>query len=101
MSRRAVPAFRLVPEPLTSEVAELVPDPWADPSIGTRHRLAGEPGFFHEVPFPRCRSCGEEMTFYAPVDSLNSREWDLADAGLIFVFVCFDCFETEAILQSG
>jgi hypothetical protein len=24
----------------------------------------------------------------------------LADCGMIYVFVCFDCFETKSILQS-
>ena len=40
------------------------------------------------------------MTFYAQLDSIND-EYNLADVGLIYVFVCFDCFETRSVLQSG
>ncbi|CAN7721300.1 hypothetical protein LJR290_006098 [Variovorax sp. LjRoot290] len=39
------------------------------------------------------------MTFYAQLDSIND-EVVLADCGMIYVFVCFDCFETKSILQS-
>lgn len=41
------------------------------------------------------------MTFYAQLDGLPAvTELDLADSGLIFVFVCFDCFEVGALLHS-
>lgn len=41
------------------------------------------------------------MTFYAQLDGLpRPSEFDLADAGLIYVYVCFDCFEVTALLGS-
>jgi hypothetical protein len=39
------------------------------------------------------------MTFYAQLDSIND-EFCLADVGMIYVFVCFDCYDTKSILQS-
>ena len=41
------------------------------------------------------------MTFYAQLDSLPAGDFDLADAGLIHVWVCFDCFEVTAMLDSA
>lgn len=41
------------------------------------------------------------MTFYAQLDALPSGDFELADAGLIYVFVCFDCFDVQALLHSG
>lgn len=40
------------------------------------------------------------MTFYGQLDSLPRVEYDLADAGLVLVFVCFSCFEVAARLQA-
>jgi hypothetical protein len=39
------------------------------------------------------------MTFYAHLDSLND-DIALGDAGMIYVFVCFDCLEAQAIVQT-
>ena len=40
------------------------------------------------------------MTFYGQLDSIND-DIVLADAGLVYVFVCFNDFEARAIVQSG
>jgi hypothetical protein len=40
------------------------------------------------------------MTFYAQLDSLND-EIVLGDLGMIYVFVCFDCLEVKALLQTS
>ena len=40
------------------------------------------------------------MTFYGQLDSIND-EICLADCGMIYVFVCFDCFETKSIFQTS
>jgi hypothetical protein len=98
-----VPAFRLVAEPLSAEASRLLAErpEYIDAGIGERHRLGGEPSFLQAEEWPDCPSCGERMTFYAQLDSLPSVEFALADAGLIYVFLCFGCFETAAVLQSG
>ncbi len=94
---RDIPPFRLVPEPLNEEAAELPPFKWAGKDMGRRHRLGGRPEFLQDDDVPTC-SCGK-MTFYAQLDSIND-EFILADCGMIYVFVCFECFETKSILQS-
>jgi len=40
------------------------------------------------------------MTFYAQLDGVGD-SFDLADCGLIYVFVCFNDFATTSILQAG
>jgi uncharacterized protein YwqG len=88
-----------VPKPLNEEADALPPFKWAGPVVGTRHRLGGDPEFVQHQEIPQC-SCNNDMTFYAQLDSIND-EFNLADVGMIYVFVCFDCFETKSILQSG
>jgi hypothetical protein len=95
---RPIPPFKLVPEPLNDDAAQLPPFKWAGGSMGKRHRLGGEPEFLQQSKIPSC-SCGSEMTFYAQLDSIND-EFCLADCGMIYVFVCFSCFKTKSILQS-
>lgn len=95
-----IPAFQLRPEPLTPEAAGLPPFRSADPEIGTRHRLGGEASFVGTDQYPRCDSCSETMTFYGQLDSVGD-DFALADAGVVQVFVCFDCFTSEAVIRSS
>ena len=97
---REIPAFRLVPEALTEEAAALPPFKWANPEVGSRHRLGGTPTYLQKAEIPACPSCGEPMISYGQLDSIND-EFILADCGLVYVFVCFDCFIAEAFIQSG
>jgi hypothetical protein len=39
------------------------------------------------------------MTFYGQLDSIND-EFVLADVGLVFVFVCFDCFTSMSVVPT-
>jgi len=96
---RDIPPFKLIPEPLTEDARLLPPFKWASPDVGKRHRLGGSPEFLQNPEIQAC-SCGKDMTFYAQIDSIND-EFILADCGLIYVFVCFDCFETKSVLQSS
>ena len=102
MAARELPAFRLRLEALSSEAAELLNRPagvWDE--LGERSRLGGAPSLHNEA-IPNCRVCGSPMTFYAQLDGLpRPSEFDLADAGLILVFVCFDCFEVHAMVDSA
>jgi hypothetical protein len=102
MVARHIPAFKLVPQPLSEEAQVLLERPtYIDPSIGERHRIGGSPDRWSDAESPKCPGCGDDMTFYAQLDALPSGGFDLADAGLIFVFVCFDCFEVSATLESA
>jgi hypothetical protein len=97
--RRTIPPFRLVTEPLDDAAAELPGFAWAGPEIGRRHRLGGEPSYLARAEHPRCPSCGHTMTFYAQLDSLND-EIILAEAGLLYVFVCLACQTSTSFIQS-
>jgi hypothetical protein len=40
------------------------------------------------------------MSFYGQLDSVGD-QMTIADVGMVYVFVCFDCYETKSVLQSG
>jgi hypothetical protein len=102
MVARHIPAFKLVPQPLSEAAQALLDRPtYVDPSIGERHRLGGSPDRWSDAEPPKCPACRDDMTFYAQLDALPSGGFDLADAGLILVFVCFDCFEVSASLDGA
>jgi len=48
---------------------------------------------------PTC-SCGKTMDFYGQLDSIGDK-YCLADCGMIYVFVCFGCYETKSIFQTA
>ena len=96
---RNIPVFKLIPEPLSEEAKNLPGFRWAKPGVGNRHKLGGGPDFLQKASVPTC-SCKKEMTFYGQLDSIND-EFILADCGMIYVFVCFDCYDVRALLQSG
>jgi hypothetical protein len=96
----SIPPFRLVAEPLDDEAAALPGFAWAaaGAEVGRRHRLGGEPTHLAAADHPHCPDCGRAMTFYAQLDSLND-ELVLADAGLLYVFVCFTCHTSTAFIH--
>jgi hypothetical protein len=57
------------------------------------------PEWLQQESVPRCSECGEPMTFYGQLDSIND-DIALADCGLLYVFVCFDDFTAVAFVQS-
>lgn len=89
-----------MPEALSEEAAALPPFEWADPEIGSRNKLGGAPTYLQGAEIPVCSDCRQAMTFYGQLDSTND-EFVLADCGMVYVFVCFDCFTAEAFIQSG
>ena len=95
----AIPEIPLMPTPATEEARSAIGYQWAGPGPGGRHKLGGRPDWLQSDETPRCE-CGKAMTFYAQLDSIGDK-FDLADAGIIYVFVCFDCFTTRSLLQCG
>lgn len=73
---------------------------WADQTIGTRSKVGGNPEFIQSKDIPDCKCCSIPMTFYAQLDSLSD-EICFADCGMIYIFVCFDCYKVESFIQSG
>jgi hypothetical protein len=72
---------------------------WAYKQIGNRWKIGGEPDWIQSSPKIICNECNQEMTFYAQLDSIND-EIMIKDCGLIFVFVCFNCFVVKSFIQS-
>jgi hypothetical protein len=96
---RKIPEFRLIREPASEEAAAVPPFKWAAPEIGKRHKLGGEPHFIQKDTWPPCPSCQKKMTFYGQLDSISD-DICIADCGMVFIFICFDCYESESIVQS-
>ncbi len=83
---KIVPEFRLHPEPATEDAKRVLRPPYVAPEVGTRHKLSGVPEGPRVDPFPKCTSCAGEMTVYGLLDGIPGAV-DLADAGLVHVFV--------------
>jgi len=96
---KKIPPFKLVPEPQNDEAKNLAKFKWARKDIGTRHQLGGEPNFLHNEPWPKCPNCHKDMTFYGQLDSIND-DFCIADCGMIYVFICFACFQTISMVHS-
>jgi hypothetical protein len=96
---KKIPPFKLVPEPQSDDAKNLPTFKWAGKEIGHRHQLGGEPNFLQDASWPNCPTCHEEMTFYGQLDSIND-DICIADCGMIYVFVCFDCFQSVSMVQS-
>ncbi|MGJ4928402.1 DUF1963 domain-containing protein [Bradyrhizobium sp. HKCCYLS2038] len=97
---KVIPPFQLTPEPLDDAAREMPPFKWAPKPIGRRHQLGGSPDFIQGDEWPTCKTRRVKMTFYGQLDSIND-EICIADCGMIYVFLCFGCFESESFVQSN
>jgi hypothetical protein len=97
---KTIPPFKLTPEPQSDEARHLPKFKWAAGDIGNRHRLGGKPDFLQNEQWPNCPNGHGKMTFYGQLDSIND-EICIADCGLIYVFICFDCYAAISIVQSN
>ena len=96
---KRIPPFKLIPEPLSNEARHLPKFKWAAKEMGTRHRLGGEPQDLGNERWPSCSAGHGKMTFYGQLDSIND-DICIADCGMIYVFICFDCYQAISIVQS-
>lgn len=99
-SPRCFPEIPLVPAPRTAEGQATVGFKWAGETVGRRHKVGGTPDWVQSPDVPECPLCHEVMTFYGQLDSVGDA-MTIADVGMVYVFVCFDCYETKSVLQSG
>jgi hypothetical protein len=98
-SPRQLPEIPLSPEPQTPEARAAVGFKWAAEGVGRRHKLGGNPDWLQVADVPVCPDCHAPMSFYGQLDSIGDAAC-LADVGMIYVFVCFDCFTTKSVFQS-
>jgi hypothetical protein len=94
-----LPEIPLSPAPITPEACGAVGFKLAEANVGRRHKLGGSPDWLQAPELPACPDCSHPMTFYGQLDSIGD-EIALADVGMTYVFVCFDCFTTKSVLQS-
>jgi len=92
-----IPEIPLLLAPRTPEAQSVIGFQWASDGVGERSKLGGEPDWIQQSSVPTC-SCGEHMSFYGQLDSIGDKIC-LADCGMIYVFICFGCFQTQAIFQ--
>jgi len=95
---KKIPEIPLIPKPTTPEAIHVLGE---DPSTKENYiatcKYGGEPEWIQDPFEPEC--CGKPMTFYAQIDGLYN-EFPLADSGMIYVFVCMDCYSVWSEMQS-
>jgi uncharacterized protein YwqG len=96
---KTLPEYKLELLPTNKEAENAIGFPMSMPDIGKRSKLGGTPSFIQIDDWPVCPCCKEKMTFYAQLDAIGDG-YDIADCGMIYVFICFDCFETKSFVQS-
>jgi hypothetical protein len=93
-----IPEIPLKPDPRTPEAKAAVGFEYVGPPIGTRSKIGGVPDWIQSPVDVQCDGCRTAMSFYAQIDSVGDNVI-LADCGLVYVFVCFDCYESKSIVQ--
>ena len=97
-SVRQLPEIALQLKPATASGEAAIGFRWADGNIGLRSKIGGLPNWIQGEEIPIC-SCGNPMSFYGQLDSVGDSIC-IADCGMIYTFVCFDCFTSASVLQS-
>jgi len=89
-----------------------VPD---DSQLGIRSKLGGEPDWCQGPEHPTCSGCYSPMSFVAQIDSIEhfenhnpnaidwrkGQEYMFGDVGMIYVFFCYDCLQSQSVFQCG
>jgi hypothetical protein len=99
------------------------PDYYKTTGPGTATKFGGIPNWIQPDQHPVCPCCNQGMAFIAQIDSIENtrldasvlqeirrdpqrraafkrdRQWVFGDVGMIYVFFCFDCLETDAVFQ--
>jgi hypothetical protein len=71
-----------------------------------RTKLGGKPDWIQADETPLCPDCNERETFICQIDSMDqsndtgTQTYMFGDAGMIYVFFCFECGETDSVYQS-
>ncbi len=97
---KALPEYHLEVVPKDEDAKQAMGFKCADPAVGRRHKIGGAPDYQQQEYVPLCPSCSQEMTFYGQLDSIGDN-LVVADCGLVYVFVCFECYQTVSFIQSG
>ncbi|MDQ2730673.1 MAG: hypothetical protein M3Y56_03355 [Armatimonadota bacterium] len=109
-SPKVLPEVRIILERLQPGERAIELDP--PDNIGHRTKLGGEPDFIQPGQKPMCRQCRQTMTFIAQIDSIDGLDeytpagivhpeenYMFGDAGMIYVYLCFECLEAVSEVQ--
>ena len=96
---KVLPEYKLDIIPTNENAKSMQGFKWADYDIGKRSKIGGCPDFIQGEDWPLCSCCGKRMSFYSQLDSIGD-DLCIADCGMIYVFICFDCYETKSFVQS-
>lgn len=91
-SSRVLPTVHLTPS------AEDLRSAGIETDRGSQNKLGGMPDWIQDEP-KSIACCGRNMTFYAQFDSGIGGEFNIADCGMIYVFVCDTCWKATSIVQ--
>ena len=109
---KVLPEIKVALSPCES-LERAVPFDYPD-NLGLRTKLGGKPDWIQNEAIPKCSSCGNPMTFVAQIYSIGydsrknplskeivegKQDYMFADVGMIYVFFCFPCIETQSVLQ--
>ena len=95
--RQPMPEIQLKMAP-ESVVAKVLVEGGYGPPPGDGNKLGGDPDWIQYDETPDCPECDEPMEFYGQLDHLGAVEL-LKDGGMIYVFLCRECYTTETVLQ--
>src|SRR3972149_2910890 len=86
--------------------------PAGSDNLGLRSKLGGTPDWDQNDETPECPASGEPLTFVGQIDSIERNEdhnphrqdyckqdYMFGDVGIIYVFFCFECLETQSVFQ--
>src|SRR5947209_6016712 len=102
--RERLPEFRVSLSAVTAG-EEAIDLPYPD-NLGQRTKLGGDPIWIQGDETPLCPRCREEMSFVAQIDSIGHTALEPAglfmfgDVGMLYLFYCFGCGGTDAVVQS-
>lgn len=93
-----IPEIKLVMTAESEEAKKIIGFKLAREGIGNRSKIGGDPDWIQKPEKIMC-ACGKEMLFFCQIDSIGE-EFSLADAGMLYSFICQYCWVAKSIIQS-
>ena len=88
------------PDVLPERRVELVPLAGPQPDEDDkRHQLGGTPFWVQSSYSPACRTCGKPMKVFAAIDTDDTLAISFGDMGMLYAYVCPECFVLATTAQ--
>lgn|SRR6266481_1970279 len=95
---KKIPAFKLVPEPQGDDGKNLPKFKWTGKEIWASPSARWRAKFLTRCVMAKLSNL-QGANDVLRTDSIND-DICIADCGMIYVFVCFDCFQSVSMVQS-